>query len=222
MENGQELKQPGPRHIAVEGPIGVGKTSLVNLLAKKFSARAIFEIAEENPFLRKFYGDMARYAFPTQLFFLLSRFRQQQALTQQDLFQEMVISDYLFAKDKIFAYMTLDDQELGLYEQIYNLLHSRLPRPDVVVYLQASTEILLERIKLRGRDFEKGITRQYLDDLNEAYSYYFFHYRETPLLVIKTTNIDFVKNDLDLDDLARRIRGMKGGIEYYTPLGSCG
>lgn len=222
MENGKKNRDPRDhRYIVFEGPLGVGKTSIVNLLARKFSARPVLEIAEENPFLQKFYTDMRRYAFQTQLFFLLSRYRQQIALAQQDLFEEMVVSDYLFAKDKIFAYMILDDQELALYEQIYPLLQARIPRPDVVVYLQASTDILMERIKLRGRSFEKSISREYINDLNEAYNYYFFHYRETPLLVINTTSIDFVKNEMDLDDLARQIMSVKGGVEYYTPLSSC-
>lgn len=222
MESGKDSRQPrAPRYVAIEGPIGVGKTSLVNLLAKKFSARPLLEIAEENPFLGRFYQDMGRYAFQTQLFFLLNRYRQQMNLVQQDLFEEMVISDYLFSKDKIFAYMTLDDAELSLYEQVYNMLQSRVPRPDVAVYLQASTDTLMERLKLRARDFEKGISRKYVNDLNDAYNYYFFHYRESPLLVISTTSIDFVRNEADLDDLAKRIMSMKGGVEYYTPLGRC-
>ncbi len=151
----------------------------------------------------------------------LNRFRQQEELAQFDLFRQTLVADYLFAKDKIFAYLTLDDAELALYEQIYPLLKARIPRPDVVVFLQASTDVLMERIRLRGREFEKNISREYISDLNDAYNYYFFHYRETPLLVIKTTNIDFVKNESDLDDLARRIADMKAGVEYYTPLGSC-
>lgn len=211
----------GPRYVVVEGPIGVGKTALVNRLARKFPARPLLEIAEDNPFLAGFYSDMQRWAFQTQLFFLLSRYRQAMALAQQDLFEEMVVSDYMFAKDKIFAYLTLDDAELALYEQVFSLLQPRIPRPDVVVYLQASTDVLVERIKLRGREFERNITREYLDELNEAYNYYFFHYRETPLLMIKTTNIDFVRNEAELDDLAARILEMKAGVEYYTPPSSC-
>jgi deoxyadenosine/deoxycytidine kinase len=205
------------RSIVIEGPIGVGKTSLVNLLAKKFSARRILEAAEDNPFLKHFYIDTKRYAFQTQLFFLLSRYRQQMELAQQDLFQQNVVCDYLFDRDKIFAYLNLDDNELALYEQIYALLKARVIVPDVVIYLQANTEILMERIKRRGREYEKHISKQYVEELNQAYNYFFFHYSETPLLVINTSVIDFVKNPADLDDLTHQIRNAKKGTEYYTP-----
>jgi deoxyadenosine/deoxycytidine kinase len=205
------------RSIVIEGPIGVGKTSLVNLLAKKFSARRILEAAEDNPFLKHFYIDTKRYAFQTQLFFLLSRYRQQMELAQQDLFQQNVVCDYLFDRDKIFAYLNLDDNELALYEQIYALLKARVIVPDVVIYLQANTEILMERVKRRGREYEKHISKQYVEELNQAYNYFFFHYSETPLLVINTSVIDFVKNPADLDDLTHQIRNAKKGTEYYTP-----
>jgi deoxyadenosine/deoxycytidine kinase len=205
------------KSIVIEGPIGVGKTSLVNLLAKKFSARRVLEAAEDNPFLKHFYTDTKRYAFQTQLFFLLSRYRQQMELAQQDLFQQNVVCDYLFDRDKIFAYLNLDDNELALYEQIYALLKARVIVPDVVIYLQANTEILMERIKRRGREYEKHISKQYVEELNQAYNYFFFHYSETPLLVINTSVIDFVKNPADLDDLTHQIRNAKKGTEYYTP-----
>jgi deoxyadenosine/deoxycytidine kinase len=205
------------KNIVIEGPIGVGKTSLVNLLAKKFAARRVLEAAEDNPFLQHFYGDTKRYAFQTQLFFLLSRYRQQMELAQQDLFEQSVVCDYLFDRDKIFAYLNLDDNELALYEQIYTVLKPRVVVPEVVIYLQASTDVLMERIKRRGRDYEKNISRQYVEELNQAYNYFFFHYSETPLLVINTSVIDFVKNPADLDDLAHQIRNAKKGTEYYTP-----
>jgi deoxyadenosine/deoxycytidine kinase len=138
-------------------------------------------------------------------------------LAQQDLFQQNVVCDYLFDRDKIFAYLNLDDNELALYEQIYSLLKARVIVPDVVIYLQASTEILMERIKRRGREYEKHMSKQYVEELNQAYNYFFFHYSETPLLVINTSVIDFVKNPADLDDLTRQIRNAKKGTEYYTP-----
>jgi deoxyadenosine/deoxycytidine kinase len=205
------------KYIVIEGPIGVGKTSLVNLLAKRFSARRVLEAADENPFLSRFYDDTKRYAFQTQLFFLLSRFRQQQELAQQDLFEQSLVCDYLFDRDRIFAYLNLDDNELALYEQIYGILKARIVVPDVVIYLQASTEVLMERIAKRGRPYEKHLSRQYLEELSQAYNHFFFHYSATPLLVINTSVIDFVENPGDLDDLANQIVHAKKGTEYYTP-----
>jgi deoxyadenosine/deoxycytidine kinase len=209
-------------YIVIEGPIGVGKTSLVNLLAKRFSAKKILEAADENPFLPQFYDDKKRHAFQTQLFFLLSRFRQQQELAQQDLFQQFIVADYLFDRDRIFAYLNLDDNELALYEQIYGLLKTKITVPDVVIYLQASTDVLVERIARRNRAYEKHLSRQYLEELNQAYNYFFFHYSATPLLVINTNVIDFVQNPIDLDDLATQILHAKRGTEYYTPARSVG
>lgn len=208
------------RYIAVEGAIGVGKTSLVNLLSKKFHTRKVLEAAEENPFLKDFYSDIRRYAFQTQLFFLLSRYRQQAELMQQHLFNRTTICDYLFAKDKIFAYLNLDDNELKLYEQIYKVLDAQITKPDLVIFLQANADVLTQRIKLRGREYEKKISYEYINNLNQSYNYFFFHYTDSPLLVINTNEIDFVKNIDDLDDLANRITNMKKGIQYYTPLGS--
>lgn len=208
------------RYIAIEGPIGVGKTSLAKLLAKEFDAQTILESFEENPFLSEFYADRKRMAFQTQLFFLLSRFRQQQELFQQDLFKKTTIIDYIFARDRIFAYLNLDEAELALYEQIYSLLHERIPRPDLVIYLSASTDVLMERIESRGRGFEKDITKDYLDEVNQAFNRFFFHYSDTPLLVINTSEIDFVKNPGDLKDLVKQIRAMKKGTQYYVPMAS--
>lgn len=208
------------KYIAIEGPIGVGKTSLAKLLAQEFDAQTILESFEENPFLSEFYADRKRMAFQTQIFFLLSRYRQQQELFQQDLFRKTVIIDYIFARDRIFAYLNLDENELALYEQIYFLLHEKIPRPDLVIYLSASTDALMERIESRGREFEKAITRDYLDGINQAFNKFFFHYSDTPLLVINTSEIDFVKHPADLKDLIRQIRSMKKGTQYYVPMAS--
>ncbi len=211
---------PRARYIVVEGPLGVGKTTLAEMLAQQFQARTLLEKAEENPFLSLFYQDRRRYALQTQLYFLLHRFRQQQEVLQADLFTEMLVSDYLFAKDKIFAYITLDDQELTLYEKIHPLLEVQVPKPDLVIYLQASTNTLVQRILVRGREFEREIDPSYLADVNEAYNHFFFHYTDTPLLVINTNEIDFVKRREDLDDLIGTIAAVRAGTHYYVPLGS--
>jgi len=205
------------RFIAVEGPIGVGKSSLVDLLATRFSAVKVKEQIE-NPFLREFYQEKAGAAFQAQLFFLLNRFVQQRDLSQSDLFQQVTLCDYIFAKDKIFAYLNLDDSELMLYERLYALLSEKVPRPDLVIYLQASTPVLLERIRKRHRDYEAEISAKYLEDLNQAYNYFFYHYTETPLLVISTTDIDFVENESDLEDLVAQIKNMGKGVQYYMPM----
>ena len=205
------------RYIVTEGPIGVGKTSLTTLLAEELGARLIFEQAEENPFLTKFYQDPARYRFQTQMFFLLSRFSQQQEMAQPDLFTRITISDYLFDKDRIFAYLNLDDHELALYEQFYKILEPKIVRPDLVIFLQADTDTLLRRIKQRGRSFESGISHDYIASVNEAYNQFFFRYADTPLLVINTSDIDFVHRKEDLDDLLKQILSMKQGTLYYVP-----
>ena len=205
------------RYIVTEGPIGVGKTSLTSLLAEELGARLILERAEDNPFLTDFYKDPPRYRFQTQTFFLLNRFAQQEGMLQPDLFTRIVISDYLFAKDRIFAYLNLDDHELALYEQIYKILEPKVAKPDLVIFLQADTDTLLHRIKQRGRSFEKDVDRDYIAAVNEAYNQYFFHYSETPLLVINTSDIDFVNRREDLDDLLKQVLNMKQGIQYYVP-----
>lgn len=209
-----------PRYLAVEGPIGVGKTSLAEILAQRLQARAVLEVAEENPFLNDFYRDMRRYAFQAQLYFLLTRYRQQQELLQFDLFRQRLISDYLFPRDRIFAHVTLDDHELALYEKIHALLEVRVPKPDFVIYLQADVEALYKRISIRGRAYERDIPRAYLEDVVQAYNHFFFHYTETPLLVVNTTEIDFVKRKGDLEDLITQIQSIKRGTRYYVPLGS--
>jgi len=205
------------RYIVIDGPIGVGKTSLATLLAPELNARIIFERAEENPFLTDFYKDPARFRFQTQIFFLMSRYAQQEEFSQHDLFNQVTISDYLFAKDRIFAYLNLNDNELALYDQIFKMLEPKIVKPDLVIFLQADTETILRRIKQRGRPFEKDVSRDYIEAVNEAYSHYFFRYNDTPLLVINTSDIDFVHNPEDLDDLIRQILSMRQGTLYYVP-----
>jgi deoxyadenosine/deoxycytidine kinase len=209
-----------PRYIVVEGPIGVGKTSLVDLLAERLKGRKLLEVAEDNPFLPNFYKDPKRYAFQTQLWFLLNRFRQQQALAQFDLFRQTLVADYLFAKDKIFAYLTLEDHDLSLYERVHALLQVQVPVPDLVIFLQASTEALLQRIAIRGKAYEREIDGKYLGELNEAYTHFFFHYTASPLLVVNTSDIDFVNRREDFEDLIKKIGETRPGMQYYIPLGS--
>ncbi len=208
------------KYLVVEGPIGVGKTSLAKILASEFQARAVFERVEDNPFLPKFYEDRETYAFQNQLFFLLSRYQQQRALSQQELFNQNTVADYLFAKDKIFATLTLSSEELNLYQQIYQLLDTRVPKPDLVIYLQARPEVLYKRIKKRDKGYERNITPEYLEEVAQAYNQFFFHYDESPLLVVNTSEIDFVASGKDLADLIKEINNMGPGTQHYIPLGS--
>ena len=207
------------RHIAVEGPIGAGKTSLVDLLAKRFRGTKVLADVS-NPFLEEFYKDKRGAAFRCQLFFLLSRFDQQKQLAQRDLFTELVLSDYTFPKDKIFAYLTLDDSELMIYNRLYDVLVESVPKPELVIYLQANMDTLLKRIKRRGREYEKSISPAYLKELSEAYAHYFYRYDETPLLVVNTNEIDFVHNAEHFEALVRQIQTASKGTQYYVPLGS--
>jgi len=212
------LSQSEHRYIVVEGPIGVGKSSLTNILSERFAARKVMEVVEENPFLSDFYSDRAKFAFQTQMFFLLSRFKQQQKLFQQDLFAAVTVSDYLFAKDRIFAHLTLDPNELSLYERIFEELGPRVTKPDLVIYMQARLEVLLHRIKKRGREFERKFDQTYLEDLCKAYNEFFFHYQDTPLLVVNTSDIDFVNNPEDLENLINVVKSTKKGTHHYQPM----
>jgi len=205
------------RYLVIEGPIGVGKSSLARLLSNRLQARLVLEKVEENPFLAKFYENPKRFAFQTQVFFLLSRYRQQVELGQMDLFSQMTICDYFLPKDQIFASVTLSDEERALYDQLYQLLSPRVATPDLLIYLQASTDTLIERIETRGRPFEKEIPWDYLDTINNAYNKFFFHYEQSPLLVVQTEAIDFVNNPDDLEDLIKQIVAMKQGTHYYVP-----
>ena len=207
------------RSIAVEGPIGVGKTSFVELLVKKFDAHKVLERVE-NPFLRDFYLDKTGAAFQAQLFFLLSRYRQLMELSQRTLFSQVTVCDYIFPKDKIFAYLNLDDSELLIYDKLYAMLEPQAPKPDLVIFLQADTPRLIERIKRRKRDYETEISEAYVTEVAKAYNYFFFNYTATPLLVIDTNQIDFVHHEKELDDLIAQIRRMERGVQYYRPLSS--
>jgi len=209
------------KFIAVEGPIGVGKTTLVHLLSERFQARELLEIVEENPFLPLFYEDRERYSFQTQLFFLLSRFKQQEDILQGDLFNPGgVVSDYLLIKDRLFANMNLKDKELVLYDRLWEILAPRAPKPDLVVLLMARMDVLLHRISIRGRDFEQQIERDYLEEVTRIYSEHFLEYNESPLLVVDSSEVDFVHSKADLDHLIAVIREHQGGVQYYKPLGS--
>ena len=205
------------RYIVVEGVIGVGKTSLAKLLAARINGRLNLEVVQDNPFLQRFYLDRAAYAFQTQIFFLLSRFRQQQSLFQHDLFSDTLISDYLFAKDRIFANLNLSDDELALYDQIATLLEQRVLHPDLVIYLQARNEVLLERIRWRGRTFERDMDADYISALNQAYSYFFHHYQETPLLVVNTDELDFVNVPHDFELLFEQLAESFQGTRFFAP-----
>jgi deoxyguanosine kinase len=207
-------------YIVVEGPLGVGKTSLALLLAERINGKTVLEDTEGNPFLANFYENSKRFAFQTQLFFILRRFQKQEEINQIDLFKRVVISDFLFDKDRIFARLNLDDREFSLYEQVFNLLKVRTLKPDLVIFLQARTEILKKRIRKRDRDYERSINFRYLDEINQAFNEFFFHYTETPLLVINASEIDFVNVPSDLDNLACEIEKMEKGTKYYIPLGS--
>ena len=209
------------RHVAIDGPIGVGKTSLVELLAKRFHGTKILEDVD-NPFLTDFYRKKKGAAFQTQLFFLLSRYQQQQEIAQIDLFTTLVVADYHFAKDKIFACLNLDDSELLIYDKLYTLLADSIPKPDLVIYLQGSLETCMKRVRKRLKASEKGLTPEYVAQLIEAYNYYFYHYEETPLLVVDCNEIDFVNRPADFDDLVAQIQRARRGVQYYVPAGHAG
>jgi deoxyadenosine/deoxycytidine kinase len=204
-------------HIAVEGVIGVGKTSFAKILAERMSARLVLEKFEENPFLEDFYVDPERFSFQTQLYFLLSRYRQQMELKQVDLFHSLLVSDYMFDKDKLFAHLNLDDKELVLYNLIAQLLEKEIPKPDLVIFLQASTDRLMNNIKKRGRAYEREMSREYIESLNQIYNEYFFRYKASSLLIINTSEIDFVQNEDDLNELLALLRKPISGTMYYNP-----
>ena len=205
-------------YIALEGPIGVGKTSLAQMLSQELSTRLVLEDFEDNPFLSDFYNDPERFAFQTQLFFLLQRYRQQQELRQVDMFQKLLVTDYMFVKDRLFASLNLDEKEMQLYDTVANLLERNVIKPDLVIYLQADTDLLMENIAKRGRRMEKNITWKYIDALNQVYTEYFFRYQETPLVIINTNNIDFVNNENDLKEVINYIRQPVSGTKFFNPV----
>jgi deoxyguanosine kinase len=204
-------------YIALEGPIGVGKTTLAQVLARELNARLMLEEGEHNPFLARFYEDPEKYAVPVQLYFLLTRYNQQRELLQRPLLEQATVADYLFAKDRIFASLNLAPDELVLYEQVYKLLDSRMAKPDLVVYLLANVDVLAERLRRRNRDFERDISYEYLERVSTAYRDFFFYYDEAPLLVVDTSEIDFVNNPNDLADLIREIDRAGQGVQHYVP-----
>jgi deoxyadenosine/deoxycytidine kinase len=204
------------RHIVVEGPIGAGKTSLARRLAERFGAQAVLEEPQSNPFLERFYRDAARYALPTQLFFLFQRIEQLRTIAQRDLFDSAVVGDFLLDKDPLFARLTLSDDELGLYRQIFESLEPQAPTPDLVIYLQAQPDTLVERVRRRGVAAEAAISEAYLRSLADAYSRFFHHYDAAPLLIVNTERLNPVERDADLDLLLQHAAGMRGRREFFN------
>jgi len=203
------------RYIVIEGPIGAGKTSLARILAERCSGTALLEEPEVNPFLAKFYRDTRRYALPAQLFFLFQRAHQVRDLTQSDMFRQMVFADFMFEKDPLFAQLTLDDDELKLYQQIYAHLKWQAPVPDLVIYLQAAPETLVERVARRAASYERDISEDYLVRLNEAYTRFFHQFDAAPLLIVNSDNLNFVDSPGDFDLLLQRIAAMRGSREFF-------
>jgi deoxyguanosine kinase len=208
---------PVHRFVVVEGPIGVGKTSLARRLAQSFGSELVLEQTEENPFLERFYRNPRTAAFPTQLFFLFQRARQLQEFRQQDLFDPVRVSDYLLDKDRLFARVTLDDEEYALYEQVYARLAIDAPKPDLVIYLQAPVDVLMERIARRGIRYEQLIERSYLERIADTYARFFLHYDAAPLLIVNTGAIDLANSEPDYDLLLREIQRMRRGRQYFNP-----
>lgn len=209
----QELK-----YIAIEGVIGAGKTTLAKKLKEKLDSQLVLEQFDVNPFLENFYSDRRRYAFQTQMFFLINRYKQQQELNQENLFTEFIVCDYIFEKDRIFAYLNLSGEELKLYEAMFPLLSRNLRKPDLVVYLQSSVDRIMYNIKKRSRKIERNLTRSYIEELSDSYNHFFFRYTSTPLIIVNSTEIDFANNEDDFDELFRQIfREDRGYLEYFKP-----
>ena len=205
------------QYVAIEGTIGVGKTSLANLFSEKLGAKLILEAFEDNPFLTDFYEDPETNAFQTQLWFLLQRYQQQQELRQVDMFHNLIVTDYMFVKDRLFAALNLNEKEMSLYDSVAKMMEKNIIHPDLVIFLQADTETLMNNISKRGRDFEKNMSEDYIDALNQVYNEYFFRYQETPLIIINTNNIDFVQNPGDLEEMISYIRQPISGTKFFNP-----
>jgi deoxyadenosine/deoxycytidine kinase len=215
--SGTEIKSD-IKYIAIEGVIGAGKTSLARKIKDRLNGELLLEQFDANPFLEKFYSDRSRYAFQTQMFFLINRFKQQEELNQEDLFRDYIVSDYLFEKDRIFAYLNLNSEELKLYESLYPLLARSLRKPELVVFLQSSSDRLMHNIKKRNRKIERALSRNYIEELSEAYNHFFFRYNSTPLLIVNSSEIDFVNSDVDFEELFKQIfREDRGVKEYFKP-----
>jgi len=206
-----------PRYIVIEGPIGVGKTSLAKRIAEDFGGELLLEAAEENPFLARFYRNPRHAALPTQLFFLFQRAQQIQALRQSDMFAPVRVADFILEKDRLFAQLTLDDDELQLYDQVYNNITVDAPQPDLVIYLQAPVDVLLNRVQKRGREYERFIETNYLERLVEAYTHFFYHYSATPLLIVNAAAIDLLNNQQDYQLLIERLHKTTSGRHYFNP-----
>ncbi len=204
------------RYLVIEGPIGAGKTSLAKRLAARLSADLVLEQPAENPFIARFYQDMARYALPTQLFFLFQRARMIEPLKQRDLFARPAVADFLLDKDLLFAQVTLSGEEFALYQKIYDALRPQAPAPDLVIYLQAQPAVLIERVRRRAAGFERGISEEYLALLAESYARFFYHYAAAPLLIVNSENLNFVERDADFELLVARVRGMKTRREFFN------
>lgn len=217
IENTQSI-EAAPGYVVVEGPVGIGKTSLARRLAKAFKCQLILEQPEENPFLERFYQARKQYALPTQLYFLFQRTRQLRELKQSDMFSPVRVADFMLEKDAIFAKVTLDDDEHRLYQQVYSQLSPEVPIPDLVIYLQAPVEVLIERIRRRGVDYEHGIERDYLQQIVDSYTTFFYKFDVAPLLIVNAAEIDFVDNDRDFQTLLEHIKKTRSGRHFFNPL----
>lgn len=216
----QSLSDSLPYHyLAIDGPIGVGKTTLVDLLARRFEGVKVLEDAG-NPFLDKFYKDRPGAAFQTQLYYLLSRFQQQQEIIQRELFQRLVVADYPFEKDRIFAYLNLSDDELLIYDKLYKMLEAQVPAPDLVIYLVADVDTCMGRIHKRGRNYERKMSADYMVELIDAYNHYYHHYQRSPVLVVDTRHLNFPQRPEDFEELVAQLSKPIKGTQYYVPLGS--